>query len=400
MDGGDEQGTQARRGSLEPLEKWLQSGAQSPQVVIRAVQTLLADPEAPGVDQRPAVEEVRRVVQTAWATAGAQNKGMLGLQALILAAWPMKRSGWITVAPLFDSAWLAARRPERHRKHFDQWRQNVAQPPPKPAEQPLRQTTTNTQKAAIKLESGKIKALSKPFQQFIANNWSSVADSYSAPLEALSNDIKLLEEHISSLEEAVPHWQSIEHSVQEIKQLLAHQTSSTNHEQELLWWGQARYSTSLGKPYRLIEDGMERLWWMAAEASALATDVDVAPAASFLMETLRQVDSDIDTKRPIKDWLTEFFKTLRRLHASKQYADNDAMKLTPTLKQLVEKDALGLPVSWVHLQAINSTLQEADIAEHAKAAVGLDLDILIDRGEWAAWVFRESLLDWRLAGGQ
>ncbi|HVG60997.1 MAG TPA: GTPase-associated system all-helical protein GASH, partial [Hyalangium sp.] len=217
----------------------------------------------------------------------------------------------------------------------------------------------------------------------------SYANNYSTTVEALINDIQALAKHLSSINKT---------ALRETKQSL--RTSSLNQEQELLWWGQARYSTILGKPYRRIEDAAERLWWMAVEASALATDVDVEPAASFLMETLLQIDDDINTKRPLRDWLTELFKTLRRLHAGKQYADSDAMKLTNTLKQILEKDPLGLPVSWVHLQAIDSTLQEADFAERAKESLGLDLDIPIDRGEWAAWVFRESLLDWRLAGGK
>ena len=41
--GGDETTAQAQLRALEPLAKWLREGADSPKVVIRAVQLLLAD---------------------------------------------------------------------------------------------------------------------------------------------------------------------------------------------------------------------------------------------------------------------------------------------------------------------------------------------------------------------
>lgn len=397
---GDERLAQARLEALGPLETWLQGGAKSAEVVIRAVQTLLADPEPPGVDQRPAVEEVRRAIGNAWATAGAQEKGMLGLQALILAAWPTQGSEWFTLAPLLDSAWLAAKRTKRHHRHLDHWRQAIAQPFPKPTAQPPPATVSTSEAVSIDLESPEArKKLNLSRQAAVHFVQPPETTDVSSVLQAIVKDIRTLATHISSLNQTASQWRSLEQSIYNISQLLTQKASSPDQQHILLWWGQARYSTTLDKPYRRIEDGMERLWWMAVEASELATGVAVAPAASFLMETLLQVDGDIDTKRPLKDWLTDFFKTLRRLHTSKQYSDSDAMKLTPTLKRLIKKDALGLPVSWVHLQAIDSTLQEADIVEQAKEAVGLDLDVSIDRGEWAAWVFRESLLDWRLAGG-
>jgi hypothetical protein len=131
---------------------------------------------------------------------------------------------------------------------------------------------------------------------------------------------------------------------------------------------------------------------MAWEASELALGLPADPAASFLVETLHQLEGNVDTpKRPLKDWLGELIPVLRDLQQTSQHADT--LALSGTLQELAQEDALGLPVTWARLEAANSKGKDSDLAERAREALGLDVDEPISRGDWAAWLFREALLD-------
>jgi hypothetical protein len=167
---------------------------------------------------------------------------------------------------------------------------------------------------------------------------------------------------------------------------LAGQSPSTL---DLLWWGQSRYSQAARRPYRRIKDATERLWWMAWEASELALGLPADPAASFLVETLYQLEGTAVEKqeRPLKDWLGELISMLRSL------PQTDTLIMSETLEELATEDALGLPVTWARLEAMNPKGKDSDFGERAREALALDVDAQLSRGDWAAWLFREALLD-------
>jgi hypothetical protein len=177
--------------------------------------------------------------------------------------------------------------------------------------------------------------------------------------------------------------------------------SSPDPQLRLLWWGQAKYSHLTRRSYRRITDPMERVWWMAWECSELALGLEVEPAESFLIETLYQFDTEReDRKRPLWEWVSELVSVLRSLHGKDPY--RQAMVLSTRLRGLASKDALGLPITWARLEASGSITPEGSLEEQFRDQVALDPEVSITQSDWAAWIFREAMLDRRFQklGGQ
>nr|WP_253895059.1 GTPase-associated system all-helical protein GASH [Corallococcus exercitus] len=170
-----------------------------------------------------------------------------------------------------------------------------------------------------------------------------------------------------------------------------HGTEGLLNQLNLIWWGQARYSPGTRKPYRRIKDSAERLWWMAWEASELAIGLSIEPAVSFFVEVLQQVDGELHIQRPLKEWIGELIHTLRQIQRSEQSAKSIAVG--NRLKALATEDSLGLPITWARLEAALEQRVGPDFETRAHEKIALDMDTRIDRGEWAAWLFREALLD-------
>ena len=82
---------------------------------------------------------------------------------------------------------------------------------------------------------------------------------------------------------------------------------------------------------------------------------------------------------------------LRELHAAVQSAAQFPA-VRPKLAAFAREDALGLPVTWVRMHAA-----ERFDGDAAREAVGLALDAEVDMGDFAGLMFREFLLDLRLA---
>ena len=104
----------------------------------------------------------------------------------------------------------------------------------------------------------------------------------------------------------------------------------------------------------------------------------------LLRAVLHQLGHDLAEKRPLGAWMRELHPLLLT-----------EAKVVPAAKELAElvgEDALGLPVTWLRLH-VNETLDDTTMAE----AMGLPLDTEVDRGQWAAWIFRELSLDLALA---
>lgn len=155
-------------------------------------------------------------------------------------------------------------------------------------------------------------------------------------------------------------------------------------QQDLLWWSQARYCHKLRTPYRRIDNADAALWWAASEAAELGVALPAEPAAALLVETLRAMGQPVDEeKRTLKEWLDAFRGLLR---------GPPAYDPGKRLAALAQADALGLPVTWIRINAAS----EAD-GPAMEEAIGLPLASTLDRGEWATWVYRELVLDLRLS---
>lgn len=150
--------------------------------------------------------------------------------------------------------------------------------------------------------------------------------------------------------------------------------------QELLWWGQALYCYSQRRSFRRISDPDEVTWWAAVEAAERAVALPVEPSASYLQEVLRTAGVAVDERRTV----LEHAQALRNV--LKRHPERAAMP--QELAGLVREDAFGLPVNLLCVipEATDKLLCDS---------LGVEPDRPLDRGEWAAWMLRELLLQRR-----
>lgn len=155
-------------------------------------------------------------------------------------------------------------------------------------------------------------------------------------------------------------------------------------EQKLLWWGQSRYCSPLLLPYRALRaDPIATVWWAALEVAELGKPLEFAPLSAFLVNTLEKLGLDVNEKKSASAWLSSLAEVLKAVPSELR------KHVTPKdpLKSLAEKDALGLPVTWLRLE------KEGELS----SAVALDLELEIDLGDLAEWLLGELLLDHRMA---
>jgi hypothetical protein len=398
--------TQAQNKALAPLHAWLRTGVNSPEVVIRAVQVLMADPERPAIHKRHAVNYVFKQISKAWESAGLKEQDVLILRGMLLAAWPQALGdGGFALAPLLNSAWACI--PGRFSKQgqLEEWREHLVTSPrassPAPSSKPPSEAKITEGLKALKApdHASEIAEIQRSSNHYTSNVATSAAQLFKAHQDILSSvtgqlntQQKVLKQFETTLSGLSDRVSNTSHALSQLNE-----TVSQADQLDLLWWGQARYSSITRLPYRRIADDTERLWWMAWESSELATALEVEPAACFLIETLYQLDKRVDApKRPLKEWLDELLEALRRIHGKEEQHAN-AMTMSDQLETLAREDALGLPVTWARLQAANSKPFEGSIEERIRTDIAVDPDTLLDLGDWAAWIFRESLLDRRLA---
>lgn len=167
-------------------------------------------------------------------------------------------------------------------------------------------------------------------------------------------------------------------------QLPAALESARPDEVELLWWGQARYCHTYGKPFRsLLKAPGERtqaLYAAIRETADRSWRLNPEPAAAYLVEILSGFGFDVDASRPIAAWLREF--------AAHRPPDNAP---DGPLAALAADDAVGLPVTWARLHP-RFTEDDAQIA----TSLALPVDAEIDLGTWATWILRERVLELRM----
>jgi hypothetical protein len=155
-------------------------------------------------------------------------------------------------------------------------------------------------------------------------------------------------------------------------------------ELELLWWGQARYCHALAQPYRRLRTTpAAATWWAAWEVAERAVDLEYAPSAAYLVNTLEDIGIDVAEERPASAWIAELVEQLRPLRTTHP----SVVQPTEPLHGLAKADALGLPVTWARLGGLGDATEQ----------VALDMDQIVDRGEFASWILGELLLDRRMA---
>jgi len=397
----NESTTQTHNKALAPLHAWLRNGVDDPEVVIRAVQVLMADPERPGIHKRPAVNHIFKQISDVWENAGLEEQDVHILRGMVLATWPYDSMDDFRLVSHLDSAWMAIHGRLSKEKHFQEWRRQLTE-----IANEWRADTQHgrsTQIAPVESFSG-IQISPLPKKTVIRNR------GYHNEEEAVVINTEEALEQLHKTTSALVQQQAASH--QAIQQLATNASKlpvllngtldaldALTPQLDLLWWGQSRYSSTTRLPYRRIPDTTQRMWWMAWECSELATNLGVEPSASFLVETLYQLDAKTDDpKRPLKDWVTEFIDAIRRIHENDQHAN--AVALSSRLEKLAKEDPLGLPVTWARIVAIERKPFAGSVEEHLRDQIGLDPETQIDRGDWLAWMFRESLLDRHLQDGE
>jgi hypothetical protein len=112
--------------ALDVADAWLDKGDSEPEIVLRAVQILLVDPERPDAHKRPCWASLRKAIRNKWGSAMTAPEHVLYGQALVLAVWPEASQGkWFFLAPLLDSAWDLVAGRERQRNEITRWREGA-----------------------------------------------------------------------------------------------------------------------------------------------------------------------------------------------------------------------------------------------------------------------------------
>jgi len=418
---------------------------------LRACQILVADPESPATRDRACFGELcDQFSPDAWNNAGAGDRAPWVLQGLLIAAWP--DDGVATeVAALLADAWVGRGSIERQKEDLDQWRERVISTSlrnlrePKTAERPLQVMQDNVQNAFRQLSPQAtqgasfnvfaphlevlLRAICDDMQGFgggayltvnvenhishfgtragtekwTFNHYATQLIGVLDPVLKTYHDLGypfLAPEMLHLTQNKDNPWSINKVGVQLLKILdsvicairdqerFARLTTppeplSLRAEVDLLWWGQAGYCHRLRKPFRKVEEPARRLF-SAVEAADRSAQLSSEASAAYLVQTLPSLGLDISRQQTLGDWMETLLQTL---------SDTDhrgALPMDARFAQLVKEDPLGLPVSFVRHLADN---KNPLVPEGARKRVGLDLDVTIDQGDWASWIYREFRLD-------
>jgi hypothetical protein len=344
----------------------------APSLTVRSMQALLVDPERPGASDRPLFELLWHAVRVHWDAAGTGNPAdVLRLQALLLAAWDEQpESAAFDLIPALLSPWRHLNGRKTQQPTLGKW---------------LAECQRDEQaEYAEEVKSGDPSALvtdlAKLSKQRIFTG--DASDQHNVtPVDNPATQVPVVAAVFGQ------RTQNYVIAMVRVMNRLAALTGATRvhrtlDSHELLWWGQALYCYSLRRPFRRIEDPDEVAWCAAVEAANRASDLPVEPAASYLQEVLRNAGVVIDEKRSVWQHACALRDVLHRTQAERNEVPED-------LAELITEDAFGLPVS---LLCVEPTVADDKLRE----SLGVEADqTMIDRGEWAAWVFRELILQRR-----
>lgn len=375
---------------LPKIEAWLKEGEKNPARVLRAVQ-ILALPERTDSHRRPCLTSLGTLDPSALETLGRNADRRRNAQALVLAVWGEGlNAGWFRLGPLLLSSWEVQPLRSREEDPIGAWLQRVqrtlagggpvsnAAPPP-PA-----------------LPSLALAAVPED-----PNHWGHLENNvgvgwnYSQFGTQLVSVLRSFRDTASSFASTAKAWDTAANASLKTwsdavwKGLRDEIANSKTHdrERELLWWGQARYSHTLNKPLRRIENLDERMLIAAREVADRSAGLPVGPVAAYLVEVLHALDADPNrgsTRQSLRTWCES-------LHS----VSGSGAPVAPTLAKLTEEDATALPVTWTRLRA-----QKHETLDRFEEATGLPADALLDRDQWASWVLRELMLDRELKSTQ
>lgn len=345
--------------------------------LVRGMQALLVDPEQPGASKRPLFAGLWKAVQETWATAGTGgNDDLMYLQAMLLAAWPDDIGN--VLPPALLSPWIHGVGRHGQTTELLQWREVRAAETLIVSSESEQSEELNTSA----LEELNTSLAELPWAMIEPSKTTTSTHIYNQTIHyILPGVIPPLQQILVGLQGAVGNL--AEWSRQSIQDLMTNLATSQEPEgarlQELLWWGQARYCHLAKTPYRRIDDPARALWLAAREAAERAHDVPVEPGASYLQEMLAALGHSLGERRPLRAWLADLRPALQR-----------EPRPTPpaALKKAIERDAYGIPVT-----LLCTSPAVADDILHNN--LGVPGDVVLDRGEWAAWVFRELVFQLR-----
>lgn len=372
---------QAQDKTLERLGEWLEEGANEPARIVRTVQVLLTDPDRPG-SGRSARLNALPLGEGGTAVLGAEKRTQIvTAQALLLAAFSaMEPEGKVT--PRMLSALDVIQRGGREARFFAEWvARHTSVEVQSFAPPPAQSEVTNPPTIAfpvLVIESKHWTVLENHRGAQTGWQWHNYSNQLVGVLESFKTCLESLQDTESQLNTELASYAA---ALSESRG-----TSTTrcgDSLQEILWWGQARYCHSLREPFRRVTRGDPdgALWWASWEVANRSQNLPLEPVAAYLVETLAALGQSVDDdRRSLGAWMSALHATLTR-------AKIDLPPVGDGLKRLVTDDALGLPVTWVRMNASHK-----DLPSSADAAVGLDLMAELDRGQWASWILRELAL--------
>src|SRR6185503_16821046 len=163
------------------------------------------------------------------------------IQAMLMASWPTGRH----VAALMDSAWLVASTRPQQALALDEWRR-AAIIPEEQVPPPAKPAAFHVQELKKGFTTG-APALGESVAAF--------ADEAGACFDALFSTTK-------------------------------NTLGPLRAREEVMWWTHARYSHTLRKPLRRIDDDGLLLWTCAVELATRSEGLAVEPVCALLVETL------------------------------------------------------------------------------------------------------------------
>lgn len=378
--------TERTQERLEAVAGYLDRAVKEPGVAVRATQLVLLDPESSGAPKRECYKEVLPMLGDAW-LEGARDLRLL--QAMLLAIGVPQGCA---VHGLAGALWDLSGCQSGQRRHMNGWgwegNQIALANSVRVTDDPDPVSTKKTASSAgLQTTLASIQATG------VHNAAAGLKDVMIPFLTSASEEFDLLHKQLSIMRDQLSTWsRQISNSQASLKAnmdaILSHVRIQDPTSSEFLWWGQARYCHTLRRPFRrLYKDDAQRelaLLHACMEAAERAKMLAPEPAAAFLVETLRAIGWDVEEVRTVQSWMDSAFNTLR--------AADGLPALNPALNALAAKDALGLP--WTHLR-----LKVGDPRTHGAQAADILLppDAEIDRGLWATWIFREAVLNLRMA---
>lgn len=353
-----------QRAAFAKVQQWLKQGQDDAAIALSAAQLLLVDADLTTETPKRASAPVRTLLEEEWGNLAKPNERTRALQVLVLAAWePRMNGGGYLALPLVSSVWALGTRHPQLLPFITELLTSFFGPTP-----------TKTAPAWVDIAGSKPATTKVVFDEAVKAEIAGMTPPGIEKLTALLGQLSTvsggLRVESEALRSGLNRWGSL--AAASLRELTARS--------EIVWWGQARYSEYARKPFRQLSDGAKR-WWAAYELSRLAGPHHCEVAASFLVETLRDVGVNPDETRTLGEWLRDLQLTLNE--------NRDRLPRTSSvIASRVEECAAGLPVSW-----LRSIADAQFSADDVRNYTGLDASTIMTSWQWTSCVLRESLLE-------